>query len=136
MKIYFAGSIRGGRLLVDSYKRLIEFLKEENHQILTDYVGDPSIGPEGEKKSDDYMYERDVELLTESDVVIAETSITSIGVGWEIGYAQAKGKKIICLHNVNSDKKVTPMISGNSGINLILYTTIRDAKEQLKKVLG
>jgi len=135
MKIYFAGSIRGGRILVDTYKRIVEFLKQEGHQVLTEYVADPSIGPAGEKKSESYMFEKDFELLKEADLIIADISITSIGVGWEIGYAQAIGKTIICLYNVNSEKIMTPMIAGNPDVKIIRYTTVRDVKEKIKNEL-
>ena len=105
MKIYFAGSIRGGRILVDTYKRTVEFLKSEGHQVLTEYVADPTISSDGEKKSESYMFEKDFKLLKEANLILADISITSVGVGWEIGYSQAIGKKIICLYNVNSEKK-------------------------------
>ena len=42
MKIYFAGSIRGGRVDVGLYHRLIEYLKQ-NRTVLTEHVGDLSL---------------------------------------------------------------------------------------------
>lgn len=42
MKIYFAGSIRGGRKDAELYRRVISALKEK-HQVLTEHVGDLSL---------------------------------------------------------------------------------------------
>ena len=38
MKIYFAGSIRGGRKDAELYRKVIAALKEK-HQVLTEHVG-------------------------------------------------------------------------------------------------
>ena len=40
-KVYFAGSIRGGRQDADMYKRIIEYI-QRNHIVLTEHVGDLS----------------------------------------------------------------------------------------------
>ncbi|MEZ4526596.1 MAG: hypothetical protein R2941_11810 [Desulfobacterales bacterium] len=42
MKIYFAGSIRGGRDDVEIYRKLIAFLKSFG-QVLTEHVGDTGL---------------------------------------------------------------------------------------------
>jgi len=49
MKIYFAASIRGGRDDVDIYKKLIDFLNQDN-QVLTEHIGDPNLSDEGKNK--------------------------------------------------------------------------------------
>ena len=41
MKVYFAGSIRGGRHDAELYRKVINALKEK-HQVLTEHVGDLS----------------------------------------------------------------------------------------------
>ena len=37
-KIYFAGSIRGGRVDAELYRRMIEYM-QRNHVVLTEHVG-------------------------------------------------------------------------------------------------
>ena len=52
MKIYFAGSIRGGRQDAALYEQIIQYLKTFG-EVLTEHVGDPaltSIGDENEFK--------------------------------------------------------------------------------------
>ncbi len=95
MKIYFAGSIKGGREKREEYKKLIEFLKEFGY-VLTEHIGNENVVISNEEKysdnEDEHVYIRDVKWIDECDVVIAEVSIPSLGVGYEIGYAESKIK--------------------------------------------
>jgi nucleoside 2-deoxyribosyltransferase len=45
-----------------------------------------------------FIYERDVAWLRESDFVIAEVTQPSLGVGYELGFAEAISKPILCLY--------------------------------------
>ena len=40
MKVYFAGSIRGGRADAELYQRIIEYIKQTD-VVLTEHVGNP-----------------------------------------------------------------------------------------------
>ena len=57
MKVYFAGSIRGGRQDAELYCKVIAALKEK-HQVLTEHVGDLSLSTV-EDKGDTAIYEQD-----------------------------------------------------------------------------
>ena len=72
MKIYFSGSIRGGREDADIYRQIIDYLQNFG-QVLTEHIGDSSLDSSGESKIDDQkIHDRDIELLLESDIIIAE----------------------------------------------------------------
>ena len=51
MKIYFAGSIRGGRLDADLYRRMIEYM-QKSHDVLTEHVGSPDLNITEQGKRD------------------------------------------------------------------------------------
>jgi 2'-deoxynucleoside 5'-phosphate N-hydrolase len=51
-KIYFAGSIRGGRDDVNLYFEIIDYLKSFG-EVLTEHVGDNSLSSNGEPCEDD-----------------------------------------------------------------------------------
>ena len=68
LKIYFAGSIRGGGTDAELYRRMIEYLKKDNI-VLTEHIGDPSIlANEGAEKSDIDIYRQDSAWLREADM--------------------------------------------------------------------
>ena len=50
------------------------------------------------------IHDRDMRLLGEADSVVAEVTIPSHGVGYEIGRAAEMKKKILCLYRPQDDK--------------------------------
>lgn len=138
MKIYFSGSINGGREKQNDYKKLIEYLNQFG-TVLDEHVGKEKPIVENEIKyaeeEAEHVYIRDTKWLEECDVVIAEVSVPSLGVGYEISYAERLKKKIICLYDIYSDKKLSYMISGNKRNSIIKYSNIEDLKEKLIKLL-
>ena len=52
-----------------------------------------------EKLSLKEIYERDMEWLKKSDLVIAEVSMPSLGIGYELGVAEKLGKRVICFYD-------------------------------------
>jgi hypothetical protein len=53
MKIYFAGSIRGGRDDASLYLRLIAYIQENFGEVLTEHVGDAALQSFGETAASD-----------------------------------------------------------------------------------
>ncbi|MBR5700659.1 MAG: nucleoside 2-deoxyribosyltransferase, partial [Bacteroidales bacterium] len=82
-KIYFAGSIRGGRADAELYRRMIEYIQKTDI-VLTEHVGNLALSKiEGEEDREAAIYEQDTAWLRESDLVIAECTTPSLGVGYE-----------------------------------------------------
>ncbi len=135
MKIYFAASIRGGRKDVNIYKKLIDFLNQDN-QVLTEHIGDPNLSDEGQKQmTDSEIRNRDIAWLKEADLVVAETSNPSLGVGYELAYAEKISKPVIILHNPDKTR-LSAMINGTSYYqHIFMYHSVDEALEILKKVL-
>ena len=132
MKIYFAGSIRGGRDDKELYLRLIRYLTKYG-KVLTEHVGDGNLTEFGEDgSSDEWIYNRDMSWIQESDVVIAEVSMPSLGVGYEIGKAENMKKPILCLYRTQQNKKLSAMIGGDSNLKTARYETFEDAVNLIK----
>ena len=126
MKIYFAGSITGGRQDADLYKEIIALLKQYG-EVLTEHIGASDLSNQGEISLErDFIFKRDVAWLTESDWVIAEVTNPSLGVGYELGISEKIGKRVLCLYRENSDRKLSAMIEGNDYFYLAKYKTIQD----------
>jgi len=128
MKIYFAASIRAGREDVDTYSKIIEHLK--NHgEVLTEHIGDKNISSKGENLPVEEIHARDLDFLFSSDVVVAEVSNPSLGVGYEIGIAVEHGKKILCLYRPQEGKLLSTMLMGCPQIIVKEYKTIGELKQ-------
>ena len=131
VKIYFCGSIRGGRDLAETYAKIIKLLQTHG-TVLTEHIADPLIiQKEEESQSDDEIYFQDISWLQESDIVVAEVTTPSIGVGFEIGYAVRMQKPILCLYNDSASHKISAMISGCPELKTIHYQSVGDLQNPI-----
>ncbi len=128
MKIYFAGSIRGGREDAPVYDALIVYLRSFG-EVLTEHVGDPSLSQKGDDGPDDrHIHDRDMAWLSACDLVVAEVSSPSLGVGYELGVARSLKKSILCLYRPMANRPLSAMIAGSPGIRTAEYGTIDEVK--------
>ena len=132
MKIYFSGSISGGREDAALYAQIISLLK--NHgAVLTEHIGDASLSAKGEVNvTSEFIYARDFTWLKQADVIVAEVTTPSLGVGYEIGIAEQWGKRILCLFRPSSGRRLSAMIASCPGLSLENYETISDVESILK----
>lgn len=138
MKIYFAAAIRGGREDRQLYQKLISFLKMNKHQqVLTEHIGsDQLIGTRENHLSDREIRDRDLGLLEQADLMIAETSRPSLGVGYELAQAEQLAKPVIILHRP-AQSELSAMINGTVYFQdkVHSYTSFDDAKRILNREL-
>ena len=136
MNIYFACSITGGRQDELVYQKLVAALQEVGHHVPTALLASPEVMPlEGVVSAQD-VYGRDVAWITGCDLLLAEISTPSHGVGYEIGYALTLGKRVLCLHR--QGRKISKMILGNPDPRLTVcaYTTPEEAVHLLNAYLA
>ena len=129
MKIYFAGAIRGGREDAQLYKKLIAYLKEKG-QVLTEHIGSTDINREGETSSkDEEIYNRDIKWLQSADIVVAEVTTPSLGVGYELGIAEKLNIPVLCLYRPDEGNRLSAMVSGNAIFTCREYTVFIEAQK-------
>jgi len=135
MKIYFAGSIRGGRDDAALYQRIIALLAEYG-EVLTEHVGDTGLTSAGEDgPSDGAIYERDMAWLAEADFVVAEVTVPSHGVGYEIGQAESMGKPVLCFHRRSAGRRLSAMLAGNPALRCETYEGVEEIRSVLDQFL-
>ena len=135
MKIYFAGSIRGGRDEEENYLKIINYLGKFG-EVLTEHVGHKNIEKDETKKTDNYIFERDVSWLKTSNIMVADVTVPSLGVGYEIGFAETLGIPILCLYNPKNKKSLSAMISGNKNLVWKEYNSVEDAQLLIKEFIS
>ena len=63
------------------------------------------------------VYERDLRWLTSCDVLVAEASGSSYGVGFEVGYvlgrAATSGQRVMLLYDRGRHNAISRLITGN-----------------------
>ena len=120
MNIYFACSITGGREFESVYQVLTQALTNDHHQVPTAHLAESGVMALESVIDPFDVYSRDVTWIRESDALIAEVSVPSHGVGYEIGFALGLGKPVLALYQ--QGRKVSKMISGNPDPNLYVMT--------------
>jgi 2'-deoxynucleoside 5'-phosphate N-hydrolase len=135
MKIYFAGSIRGGRIDAPVYQSMIACLSSFG-EVLTEHVGNASLSERGDDGPNDrYIHDRDMAWLKTCNCLVAEVSVPSLGVGYELGCAVALNKPVLCVYKSECEHTLSAMIAGSPGIQTAPYSSIDEAKRILSDFL-
>jgi nucleoside 2-deoxyribosyltransferase len=136
MKIYFGGSISGGRKYLDTYQRIVSFLKSRGHQVLTDHVAQTDVLEIEKSITPEQIYTRDIQWLNQCDCLIAEVSNPSLGVGYEICYALRINKPVLCLYH--RSVFLSQMLMGNTSERLLVreYETEAEWETSIESFLN
>ena len=131
MKIYFAGSIRGGRVDAGLYHRMIVYLQKAD-RVLTEHVGDMSLQ---ESTTDTEIYAQDTAWLREAELLIAECTCPSLGVGYELAYAEHLGVPCHIFYDRNKTQ-LSAMLTGDSYFRLHPYASEEEIYPVLEEILS
>ena len=135
MTIYFAGSISGGRGDQGIYLQIIQMLGAHG-TVLTEHFGDPNLTAAGESLADRDIHDRDIAWLRQADVLVAEVTTPSLGVGYEIGRAVEWGTRVICLHRPAEGRRLSGMIAGCNAVEVYRYDNVTGLPALLKSALS
>jgi len=127
MHIYFAGAIRGGREDKTLYLEIVRRLKDYG-QVLTEHVADSELTALGELDEDRAIHDRDLAWLKTADCLVAEVTIPSLGVGYEIGKATEWGKPVLCLFRPGGNRALSAMIAGSDCVSVSEYESAAELK--------
>ena len=135
-KIYFAGAIRGGRDDVHLYGELVRYLGGFG-RVLTYHVADLKLDAAGDEGiSEEAIYRRDMGWLDRADVVVAEVTTPSLGVGYEIAAAEARGKPVLCLFRDQGRRHLSAMLAGNPAVVVGRYRSLAEATAHITRFLN
>jgi hypothetical protein len=142
VRVYLACTIRGDRSRLTVARALGSAIEEAGHELMTRlFLGDGA-GDEDGRLSPDAVFERDLDWLDACDLLVAEASGSSYGVGFEVGYiagrAERTGKRAIVLYDERLRDRVSRLVSGNTHPRCvtIVYRDADDACEQLGEALA
>ena len=133
-KIYFAGSIRGGRVDADLYNRIISYIQRTDI-VLTEHVGGSNLCLEEQGFArDSKIYNQDTAWLRESDLLIGECTCPSLGVGYELAYAERFGIPCHVFYN-KSKTHLSAMLTGNPYFQIHPYEREEEIYEVIDEIL-
>ena len=130
-KIYFAASIRGGQEDRTLYAQIIKELQKYGH-VLTEHIVADTTSHLGSIGNVEDIRRQDLSWIEESDMMVAEVTNPSLGVGYEIAHAETAGKKILCLYRPSANRSLSAMISGSPFCEVKEYQTMNDVIQILR----
>ena len=134
-KIDFAGSIRGGRVDADLYRRIIDYIQRTD-VVLTEHVGSSNLClTEQGRERDARIYNQDTAWLRESDMLIGECTCPSLGVGYELAYAESHGIPCHIFYD-RTKTQLSAMLTGNPYFNIHPYATEDEIYHILDQILA
>ena len=131
MNIYFACSITGGREFEPVYQAITAALLADGHTVPTAHLAGADVKDLEAVVNPRDVYTRDVNWIRQCDMLVAEVSTPSHGVGYEVAFALGLGKHVLCLYR--EAVPVSKMITGNSSPNLTVET-YRSAAQAVQAV--
>ncbi len=118
MLVYLACTVRGDRSGLDAARAVAVGLQARGHVVLTSHLLADNVERAEGELSEAQVYERDKRWLDECDVLVAEASGSTFGVGFEVGYvtgrAAQSGQHVIVLFDEARRSAVSRLISGYS----------------------
>jgi nucleoside 2-deoxyribosyltransferase len=139
MTIYLACTVRGDRGGVAVGRALANGLKARGHRILTEHLLRDDVETAEGVLSEADIFNRDVEWLDACDVLVAEASASSFGVGFEVGYVLSRaaetGKRVFLLHSEEAAPRISRLILGNThpACVRVPYASIADVERFLER---
>lgn len=122
MKVYYTYSLKLPEEAILKVKQIIEDFggKVQSRKRPSDYS---SFDP----KEAENVYHNNLKLIKSSDIVIADISYTSSGVGYEVSLALSEKKPVVCIYNLREYENKSSLLSsvpvnlkGNTSKYLIL----------------
>jgi nucleoside 2-deoxyribosyltransferase len=135
MNVYFSCSLTGGREDQPVYAALVNAMQAQGHQVLTAHLASQEVMEEEAVVDPATVYQRDISWVETCDVVVAEVSTPSHGVGYEIAHALDRGKPVLCCHRAGA--RVRKMLTGNNtpGLRVSAYRDEAEAVNLAKVFL-
>ncbi len=113
-KVFLSGSIRGGRRLVETYRFMADVMIGAGVEVLSEHVARDTVFAEERNMTEEEIFLRDMGGIVQCDCLVAEVSMPSVGVGYEICHAVDLKKPVLCVYERGA--KVSAMVLGNKGV--------------------
>src|SRR5262245_1405141 len=104
LRVYLACTVRGDRGGVAAGRAIGERLTSLGHTVLTTHLLADDVDNAEGVLTERQVFRRDLEWLTACDVLVAEASGSSYGVGFEVGYvlgrAPVSGQRVVLVYDI------------------------------------
>ena len=142
MRIYLACTVRGERSGVLAGRAISQRLQAHGHEVLTTHLLADDVDRAESALTEAQVYRRDLEWLSQCDVLVAEASGSSYGVGFEVGYligrARETRQRVVLVYDAARRHAVSRLITGNcdDACTTFAYDSLEDLVAFIDRQLG
>ncbi len=132
MRIYLACTVRGDRAGTAAGRVICDRLQQHGHEVVTTHLLADDVESAESALTEEAVYRRDLEWLSSCDVLVAEASGSSYGVGFEVGYvlgrARTTRQRVFLLYSAGRRSAISRLIVGNcdEACTTVEYTSMQD----------
>ena len=117
LQIYLACTVRGDRGAVAGLRTLVASLERAGHTVLTKHLLDDNVEGAESALTERAVYDRDIAWLEACEVLIADGSGSSFGVGFEVGYVLGRSdrtdQRVVLLYRADRRDQISRLVVGN-----------------------
>jgi hypothetical protein len=117
LTIYLACTVRGDRGGVLAGRAICDRLLHHGHDVLTTHLLADNVDAAESALTEAEVFSRDLDWLSRCDVLVAEASGSSYGVGFEVGYvlgrARTSGQRVVLVYDLARQQAISRLITGN-----------------------
>ena len=141
MNVYLACTVRGDRAAIAALRVLADRLEDGGHRVLTRHLLEDDVETAEAALTERQVYERDIAWLNAADVLIADASGSSFGVGFEVGWVLAQsdrtGQRVLLLYRNDRRNQISRLIPGNAHprCQVMPYSDASDLTRQVAAAL-
>lgn len=125
LRIYLACTVRGDRGGVEAGRAIAARLQARGHEVLTTHLLADDVDAAEAAVTEDAVYRRDIDWLSSCDLLVAEASGSTYGVGFEVGYvlgrAPQTGQRVVLVYDRARHSAISRLITGNCDANCATF---------------
>ena len=129
-RVFFSCSMRGGysRVAQAELRKIPDIIEESGLEVISRHQTQADFSANESRLTEQQIHDRDYRWLTEADVVIAEITNLSLGVGAEIADAVHLGIPVLAVYKKEFENQISAYISGKTGVVCRAYADYEELK--------
>ena len=134
-RVFFSCSMRGGyeRVAQEELRKIPDIIEDLGLVVISRHQTSENFMEIESQLTDKEIHDRDYRWLKETDLVIAEITNPSLGVGAEIADAVNLGNPVLCVYKREYEDVMSAYIRGKTGVVCKAYTDHKELREIIRE---
>jgi nucleoside 2-deoxyribosyltransferase len=134
-EVFFSCSMRGGfgRVAQEELRKIPDIIEELGMVVISRHQTSERFVENESRLTDKEIHDRDYRWLKDADMVIAEITNPSLGVGAEIADAVNLGIPVLCVYKSDYEHLISAYIRGKAGVMCRAYSDHDELKEVIRE---